>query len=78
MSRNLKRNLTILAASAALGLAAGILIAPRRGKDSRQRLNRNLRRFSPFAPEDGRGAPTPERPAGPPRLVEVSGPDHHS
>ena len=78
MSRNLKRNLTILAASAALGLAAGILIAPRRGKDSRQSLKRSLGRFYPFAPGDERAAPIPERPAGPPRLVEVSGPEHHS
>ncbi|MCE2499995.1 MAG: YtxH domain-containing protein [Dehalococcoidia bacterium] len=78
MNRNLKRNLTILAASAAVGVVAGILIAPRRGKESRQSLKRNLGRFYPFAPGDERVKPVPERPAGLPWLAAVSGPDHHS
>ena len=46
MSRNLKRSLAILAASAALGVAAGILIAPRRARSSRQSLKPSYRRVS--------------------------------
>ncbi len=54
MNRNLKHSLAILAASAALGVAAGLLIAPRRTRDSQQSRQRGLkplyRRASPEQP----------------------------
>lgn len=51
MSRNLKHSLAILAASAVLGVAAGLLIAPRRTRDSQQSLKPLHRRASPEQPD---------------------------
>lgn len=42
MNRSLKHSLVILTASAALGVAAGLLIAPRRSRDSQQSLKHGL------------------------------------
>ncbi len=47
MNRSLKRSLVILTASAALGVAAGILITPRRARASQQSLKPLYRRASP-------------------------------
>ena len=74
MNRNLKHSLAILAASAALGVAAGILIAPQRGRDSRQSLLRLYRRSPRERPATAIAEPAPA-PAQP--LVE-SWPYPHS
>ena len=59
MNRNLKHSLAILAASAALGVAAGILIAPQRGRDSRQSLLRLYRRSPRERPATAIAEPAP-------------------
>ncbi len=63
MNRNLKHSLAILAASAALGVAAGILIAPRRSRASRQSLKHGLeplyRRASQEQPATAIAEPAP-------------------
>ena len=61
MNRNLKHSLAILAASAALGVAAGLLIAPRRARGSQPSLEPSYRRASPERP-----ATAAAEPAAPP------------
>ena len=63
MNRKLKHSLAILAASAALGVAAGLLIAPRRARASQQSLKHGLeplyRRTSQEQPDTAIAGPAP-------------------
>ena len=78
MSRNFKHNLTILAASAVLGVAAGILIAPRPGRDSRRNLKQGLRRVYRGPAREQPAPAVLDRPSAPPQPLVVSGPYPHS
>ena len=78
MNRNLKLGLAVLVASAAVGVAAGFLIAPKSGKDSRRSLRNGIRRLSRGASRQREPRVVADRRASPPPPLVVTGPYPHS